>query len=361
MQKISSYLYPNRIELLADLAGFPTEWTNVYQRTVKIYNGIDNTLEFDIKNADQKRIDLSTLSNIELNVMDSSGQALANSPYTVTPLNQTTLKGLASVTIPQEDLAALSDQFLRYSVTAAKDGDDVILYADSRFGAVGTIELVGTALPVFKEDRIYKTFTAEIDLKGHPTYHSPAIPATFYEAEKTETLDFDIDLSGFTGSVWLEGTTESTIRTEAWKGAAYLSSYTFEDFTGTWSVPNQTIGDYKYFRISYTTPRANGVGASFSVALDSNTYNVTLRAGGTGYAVGSQIKVLGSVLGGVDGINDLILTVTGVDGVSANYPSSYSVSSISSVSVSGTAANGSATYIVTGTNITGTVDKITVS
>ncbi len=140
-----------------------------------------------------------------------------------------------------------------------------------------------------------------------------------------------------------------------------MSSYTFEDFTGTWSVPNQSIGDYKYFRISYTTPRSNGVGASFSVALDSNTYNVTLRSGGTGYAVGSQIKVLGSVLGGVDGINDLILTVTGVDGVSANYPSSYSVSSISSVSASGTAADGTATYIVTGTNITGTVDKITVS
>ena len=69
MQKIQSYLYTNRIQLLADVAGFTTEYTNVYQKTVKIYNGVDNVLEFDIKNADQKRIDLSTLSNIELNVM----------------------------------------------------------------------------------------------------------------------------------------------------------------------------------------------------------------------------------------------------------------------------------------------------
>ncbi len=361
MQKISSYLYPNRIELLADLAGFPTEYTNVYQRTVKIYNGIDNTLEFDIKNADQKRIDLSTLSAIELNVMDASGQALANSPYTVTPLNQTTLKGLASVTIPQEDLVDLTDQFLRYSVTAVKDGNDVILYADSRFGAIGTIELVGTALPVFRDERVYKTFTAEIDLNGHPTYHSPAIPATFYEAEKTTTLDFDVALRGFTGSIWLEGTEESTIRTEAWKRAPYITSYTFEDFTGIWSVPNQQIGEYKYFRISYTTPRSNGVGASFNVTLENNSYNVAIRSGGTGYAVGSQIKVLGSTMGGVDGINDLIITVTTVEGSSGTYPSSYSVSSINGITTSGTAANGSGKYIVTGTNITGTVDKITVS
>ncbi len=361
MQKISSYLYPNRIELLADLAGFPTEWTNVYQRIIKIYNGIDNTLEFDIKNADQKRIDLDTLSNIELNVMDASGKALYNSPYSVIPLDQTTLKGLATVTIPQEDLVDLSNQYLTYSVTAVKDGRDVILYGDSRFGATGTIELVGNAMPVFRDERVYKTFTAEIDLKGHPTYHSTSIPATFYEAEKTTELSFDVNLKGFTGSIWLEGTTESTIRTEAWKGADYLSSYTFEDFTGTWSVPNQEIGDHKYFRISYTTPRANGVGASFTIKLNNNTYDVQVRSGGTGYAVGSQIKIIGSEIGGVDGINDLTLTVIAVDGVSANYPSSYSVSSISAVSKSGTAPAGSGTYIATGKNITGTVDKITVS
>jgi hypothetical protein len=359
MQKISSYLYPNRIELLANLAGFTVEYTNVYQRIVKIYNGIDNTIEFDIKNADQKRIELVTdpvINNIELNIMDASGQALPNSPYTVTP--HATLKGIATVTIPQEDLADLSDQYLRYSVTAAKAGNDVMLYGDSRFGATGTIELIGNAMPIIKDDRIYDTFTAEIDLAGHPTYHSSAIPATFYEAVKTDTLSFDVDLKGFTGSVWLESTKQSTLTTEAWKGAAYVDSYTFNDFTGTWSSTDNTIGDNKYFRISYTTPVANGVGASFKVDLASNVYTVSVRAGGTGYAVGSQIKVLGSVMGGIDGINDLIITVTNIDSTGL---SSYAISSIIGISTTGTAANGTRTYIVTGTNITGTVDKVTVS
>ena len=81
MRKISSYLYPNRIELLANVAGFTTEYTNVYQRTVKIYKGVDNVIEFDIKNADQKRIDLSenpVLTDLYLNVMDAQGNALPN-------------------------------------------------------------------------------------------------------------------------------------------------------------------------------------------------------------------------------------------------------------------------------------------
>jgi spore germination protein GerM len=127
MQKISTYLYPNRVQLLVDLAAFNVEYTNVYQRIVKIYNGIDNTIEFDIKNADQKRIDLTTLSSIQLNVMDATGTELPNSPYTVTP---TAMKGIATVTIPQEDLTDLTEQFLKYSVTALKDGADVMIYAD---------------------------------------------------------------------------------------------------------------------------------------------------------------------------------------------------------------------------------------
>jgi len=83
MQKVQSYLYPNRVILLADVAGFTVENKVVYARNVKIYRGVDNVIEFDIQNADQKRIDLTTLSNIEVNVMDSGGKALSNSPYAI--------------------------------------------------------------------------------------------------------------------------------------------------------------------------------------------------------------------------------------------------------------------------------------
>jgi len=61
MQKIQSYLYPNRVILIADLAGFTVENTIVYAKTVKIYKGVDNVIQFDVQNADQKRLDLLTL------------------------------------------------------------------------------------------------------------------------------------------------------------------------------------------------------------------------------------------------------------------------------------------------------------
>lgn len=358
MRKISSYLYPNRIELLADLATFTVEYVNVYQRNVKIYKGIDNAIEFDIKNADQKRIDLTQFDQLQMNVMDASGNALPSSPY---ELQVTPLRGIATATIPAIDLEKLTDQFLRYSVTATQNSNDVILYADTRFGMAGTLELHTNGMPVTRADRVYDTFTAEIDLKGVPTYHSSAIPAKFYEAVPTTELTFDVTLRGFTGSVWVEATKKGTINPEAFKASPYLANYTFDNFTGVWSSQALAIEDYQYFRVSYTTPYAIGIGASFEVQRENGEYTVAIRAGGTGYAAGSQIKVLGSLLGGVDGINDLIITVENIDASSQGYISSYAVSSISAISWTGVAEIGTATNIVTGTNITGTVDKVVVS
>ena len=364
MQKISSYLYPNRIQLLADLATYNVEYTNVYQRIVNIYQGIDNVIEFDIKNADQKRIDLTTITSIQLNVMDAMGNALPNSPYTVTP---TALKGIATVTIPKEDLAGLDPQFLRYSVTGLKDSQDVIFYGDSRFGAVGKMELVGSAMPVTRKDRVYDTWTAEIDLKGMPIYHSSAIPAKFYEAVKTETMNFEIHAVGFIGSVWIDATTMGTTNVEAFKAAGKpFGSWTqvTDDGKYTGIVPfgtNIPVGDYQYFRVSYTTPIISGVGASFNVVRSNNTYDVTIRSGGTGYAVGAMIQVLGSQMGGVDGVNDLTITVTGIDASSAGFTSSYAVSQITTVTWTGTAADGTGTHLVTGTNVAGSIDKVIVS
>jgi hypothetical protein len=359
MQKISTYLYPNRIQLLADLAGFNVEYTNVYQRTVNIYKGVDNVIEFDIKNADQKRIELVTtpeITNLTLNVMDVNGNDIGT--YTLD--TATGIKGIASVTIPAADLAALEHQFLQYSVTATKGTDTIPLYGDSRFGALGKMEIVGSAVATTRPAKVFKDFTAEIDLHGNPIWHSSSIPAKFYEAVKTTTLTFDIHVIGFVGSIWIDATENDTINPEAyrkagrpfgtwiWSGSPYTGSIPFAT-----SVP---VDDYAYFRVSYQTPTMNGTGALFNVTASNGTYTVTVNKGGTGYSVGAIMKVPGSLLGGVDGTNDLFVTVTGLEGGT----SSYTVSSITSVTNTGTSI-GSGTYTVSGINYSGIVDSITVS
>ena len=268
MQKIQSYLYTNRIQLLADVAGFTTEYTNVYQKTVKIYSGVDNVLEFDIKNADQKRVDLSTLTDIALNVMDASGIALPNSPYTIT---STATKGIATVTIPSTDLGDFSTQFFRYTVTATKDGNSIPLYADTRFSAAGTMELIDNAMPTTRAKQLYNTFTGEIDYAGNVLHRSSAIPAKFYEAVPTANLTFQVVISsGFLGKVYIEETTDMTVSVNSWLNASQttifdnISSNVKTSAIQTISL-KRAVGSNNYFRLTWQWPPTTSISSYMDI------------------------------------------------------------------------------------------------
>lgn len=54
------------------------------------------------------------------------------------------------------------------------------------------------------------------------------------------------------------------------------------------------------------------INASASAVYDSSNTTITIINGGYGWIVGDTITILGSQLGGVDGVNDLVLTVSAI-------------------------------------------------
>lgn len=159
MQKISSYLYSNRISVVADLASYPVEWTPVYQRTIKIYKGMKNTVEFDIRNADQKRINVSSY-NLKCLVLDVNNQEVLTADVTAVP-NTT---GLATMTISAEDIAYLSPQFLKYTLYILNnDQQKTPLYGDTQFGIGGTIDLKAGAVSEIPDPQIIDKFIYLVD------------------------------------------------------------------------------------------------------------------------------------------------------------------------------------------------------
>jgi len=362
MQKIQSYLYPNRVQIIADLAGFTTEYRQVYARTVKIYNGIDNTVQFEIMNTDQKRLDLTQYTGLTLNIMDYSDKAVAS--YSLT---NTSIQGIATAKILNSDIENLQLQKLKYTITGSDlHGNAVLFYTDTNFNAVGVIDVADHALPITRPDKVYSDFYAEVDYLGNPTYHSSAIPAVYYEAVTTSTMNFAIHVTGFSGQIWLDAATTDTVSISSWtKAGQPFGSWNWINqpnlYTGI--IPfgsNIPVGNYKYFRVSYKTTLFPGLGAQFNVTQSpTGVYGVSIVAGGTNYGVGALIKIDGSQLGGVSGTNDLILTVTAVN--QPGIASSYYVSSIAAMNWTGTSISGNNTFLVTGTNYSGTVDSVTVS
>jgi hypothetical protein len=210
MQKISSYLYSNRVVVNLDLASSPLEWRIVYQRKVKIYKGFDNVIELDIKNSDQKRIDVSDLT-LKCVLMDTFGQEI----YTADVVHSST-PGLATFTVPADSVAILDPQFLRYTVYILnEDFSKSPIYGDTQFGVTGMIDLIGSALPQTLAPRVIKTFTYLHDtVTTVQTFYSEAAevnPPNDIVAEPE--INLDIYLSGLSASVKVQLTEDPVVST----------------------------------------------------------------------------------------------------------------------------------------------------
>jgi hypothetical protein len=260
MQKISSYLYPNKINIVADVAVFPTRWNIVYQNRVKIYQGVDNVLTIDVKNADQKRIDISEMS-LEMSITDVKGQALAT-----LPLTPTATTGLATVNVTPDILENLTPQFLQFTIYRLNDDDTkTLMYADAQFGAKGNMELVGSAVPVNPAPRYITRFNAITNDRITPfstTYYSDAVEITkpnFLVPAPNEALSFDFDTTLLQAEVTIEFTKDSVV-------SAGTEWETIETFT----IPlNSSLNNRVYFyptvkreytwaRVKYTKQSTNG-------------------------------------------------------------------------------------------------------
>jgi len=236
MQKISNYLYPNRILILADLATFPVEMQIVYQRTIKIYKNIENVIEFDVRNADQKRI--NPTGTLKFLITD-----LNNALITEISATASAVTGLYSATISESTTLDLDKGFYNFSLfVEADNGTKTLLYADTQWGARGRIELVGDVMPEVRPIASVSSFNllesvyygsamnAEPGINGDQALHTFA----FYPDGLEGDIFVDASLSESSQSVqWVEiDSIASTASTNLF----------YKNYTGV----------YSWFRIRYT-------------------------------------------------------------------------------------------------------------
>ena len=260
MQKLSSYLYPNRINVVADLSLYPVRWNIVYQNRVKIYQGVDNVLTLDVKNADQKRIDISSM-DIRMSIFDVTGKnifddLLTTDTYITAEPGE--IQGLATVNISADMLTNITPQFLTFSLYRVNEDDSkTILYADTQFGAKGNMELVGSALSVATPPR-YITVFNPITNSLPPyitTYYSDAVEARMPNQTISETLasiSLEFSLSGLAGDITVEYTEHDVISSlVTWQALETFSvASSTAALTKTYDYPdyNRTVA---WIRVSY--------------------------------------------------------------------------------------------------------------
>lgn len=254
MQLVPRYLLNKRVSIVADLTGFAVEYSPMYHRTIQVYKGIDNDIQFRLFNADQKGIDLSGYTP-RFMAWDENHNLVIEKDGVVQDDGSSIQSGKFTVTITKNETLDLQDQYLSYTIYLAQTGEpDVITYTDTHFGNQGVIKLSSGAFPGVKasksvtqftqadlnsQEYISETLDAEPGINGNNALHTAAIYSDSYA-----------------GTITVQATLENNVTESTdWADVASVTL----DGTETEPVPINFFGVFSHVRIQTDANPANTI------------------------------------------------------------------------------------------------------
>jgi hypothetical protein len=326
----------------------------VYNRNLKIIRDVDNRIDIQVRNPDQKSSNI-TGSTLVFNLVSEATQDLV---FTKDFQAMDMLTGKVTIILTDRELLDLDNGFYSYSiikeVRSTIDSTDyqvtsrMPLYMDSQYSATGVLEITGDVYGVVSESVVIDSFNyVNPFTQGDDTpswYESAIIDASPQINTGNALHTFQFYSTDYAGSVMIQGNLDyqgGTPRHKEWVDivSVDLTTESYKNITGNWN----------WFRIKHI-PSGSSRTAQFVVSQTMLlNYTASIYNAGLGYQVGDTILIPGNKLGGELGTNDLTITVDSIVGTGA----------ITGISVSGLSYNGVKTFIVSGTtDDIGSLDKI---
>lgn len=249
MQSNSLYLLANKIDVFTDSSStWSTErYRRVYNRNLKIYQSVDNKIDLQVRNADQKATDISQ-SVLVFNLISRTGKVVLQRDCDV--INST--KGRVSVTITRNDLLDLENGYYNYSVFQEfRDTIDSTeytvttkkpMYMDAQYGVLGTIEISGDALGTVQPALVVDKFNYNNPITVgslDPKFYISSIINAQPQLETPQSLHtFQFYSTDYIGTVTIQGSIEEQGGTpKNWVDITDvdLTTETYKNITGKWS------------------------------------------------------------------------------------------------------------------------------
>lgn len=255
MQKCPIYLYPNSLTLLLDLDQNTRIHNVMYQHELKIQKGLMNKIQFQVKNSDQKLLNISTATFVFRMFNDLDQRELVSKNLDILDLGTTSTRGLALLTLNETDTLDLDIGHYKFSVEKFTDGSFEPVYANTYYGSAGSLELRQDSFPVLQPSQLVTTETFEAGLSYNFDsdaqrfeFYSGRLPAhpEFNGADALHTVAFY--LNNFKGVIKITGTMENS--PGQFGNYATLSTLYFSSNT-TKLVYTNVYGIWSYLQIIY--------------------------------------------------------------------------------------------------------------
>ena len=200
MYSTQVYLYtPRQIVVLYDGTS-SRRYQTVYAKNLKLHKGVDNKLQFQFINQEEKPVDI-TGKEITFRFINYDGTTVLvqKSLSLLLPLT-----GIAQLELNAGDIEDIDPQNGFYSLEIPTGSFDFPVFVDSDSGARGKMSIVNSVLPNFLP-------SMEVTIPSHttPNVGNPAV--TFYSSQinthDTSVVSVQTNFTNYIGDIQLQGST----------------------------------------------------------------------------------------------------------------------------------------------------------
>lgn len=241
MYSTSVYLFTPRQIVVLFSGNSPRRYQLVYAKNLRLNKGVDNTIQFQFLNQEQKPVDITGLE-ITFRFINYDGKS-ALIRKTVTPT--LALNGLCELFVTSSELEGIDTQKGFYSLEINSNGNNVPVFVNSEASARGVMEIVDSVLPSFIPAQ-------EVTIPSHPAPNNST--ETYYSSvlntSDNSILTIQPYLDNYSGNIQIQG---STLPNSEWydisNAYTYLSATQADGYTIT--------GFHPYVRLKFVSTQGN--------------------------------------------------------------------------------------------------------
>jgi len=257
MQEFSFYLYPNNIDVFTNLDTWDgMRYKKVYNPNLKVYGGVDNKIKIQVRNVDQKPVNLTGYATVFTLVSRDKQKIVLEKDCESYDITQ----GALYLTITREELLSIEKGLYTYSlrreVRSAVDNDEYLvtssfpLYVDSQYGAMGVIEIDDNIKGNLNATSVTKEWTKKLVYNtpsGNDDYFISGLVDARPQFNTPQTLhSFQVYMTNYTGEFEIQGSLSEGGNPGTWVTISN-TSYTEK----TIDLINIT-GKWNFFRFKYS-------------------------------------------------------------------------------------------------------------
>ena len=216
----------------------------VYAKNLTLNKGVDNIIQFQFLNQEQKFIDISSF-DITFRLINYTGKEILFRKALTATLP---LTGIAELVTNSSDLEMIDIQQCFYSLEINDGTYDLPVFVNSEASARGVIQIVDSILPSFVP-------AMDIEIPSHaiPESNTVTYTSSVMSTNNNSLLTIQPFLDGYSGTVQVQG---STLPDSGWYNIG--NTYAYLDATET--VGYAIDGFHPYIRVQFVSTQGNVTG-----------------------------------------------------------------------------------------------------